>query len=278
LYSNADVVIDSAAVADQKEDAAKNIPPSLPEQKFLRTATLKFEVNNVEQASDYIEKKTRQMGGYVGNSSVNSSLLNDDLISVSPDSLIKSTRYSLSGNLMLRIPDNRLDSLLGEIQSLSIFLDSRIVTADDVSLKILENQLNRQRARTSNQRLSHYSERSKNRLRDLQSTDNTIDERTGISDEALLNNLLLQQQVQYSTVTVSISQEPVVLTKLIAKEKIIPPYREPFFKRLAASFSGSFSDLEEIAVGIFRFWILLVIILISGLYFKKHLQTVKKAN
>ncbi|HEY1869473.1 MAG TPA: DUF4349 domain-containing protein, partial [Chitinophagaceae bacterium] len=186
------------------------------------------------------------------------------------------THYSLTGNLILRIPDFRLDSLLDEVQSLSIFLDSRLLTYDDVSLKIFENQLTQQRARISNQRVGHYLGHPKNKLRDIQSTDITLYDRSKISDEALLSNYLLQQQVQYSTVNISISQEPIVVTKIVAKEKITLPYEEPFLKRLARSFNAGFIDLEDIVIGITRIWILLGIILMAGFYVKRNLLPVKK--
>jgi hypothetical protein len=275
---------DSTVVADDKLTPIENdktereeeVPATIPEQKFLRTATLKFQVKNVEKASGYIEKKTRQLGGYVGNSAFANSVLNSDLTSVGPDSLLTSTHYSLTGNLILRIPDFRLDSLLDEVQSLSIFLDSRLLTYDDVSLKIFENQLTQQRARISNQRVGHYLGHPKNKLRDIQSTDITLYDRSKISDEALLSNYLLQQQVQYSTVNISISQEPIVVTKIVAKEKITLPYEEPFLKRLAGSFSASFIDMEDIVIGITRIWILLGIILMAGFYVKRNLLPVKK--
>jgi hypothetical protein len=51
------VSVEKAPVRNKENETDDKTTILLPEQKFLRTATLKFQVKNVQQTAEYIEKK-----------------------------------------------------------------------------------------------------------------------------------------------------------------------------------------------------------------------------
>ena len=126
---------------------------TLPERKFIRTADLKFKVKNVEKATNAIEKVTSNVGGFVTQTNLQSTVLERIETKISQDSLLETTKYAVENNLTIRVPNAKLDTVISVISRQIDFLDFRVIKADDVSIQFLSNQLAQNRSLKKEKRL-----------------------------------------------------------------------------------------------------------------------------
>ena len=163
-------ILDSTKTGGGQED-------NLPNRRFLRTASLKFKVHEVPESVQFIENKTRQLGGFVSYSTITNNINDSTGFPVSTDTLLQTIHYTTQGFLTLRIPDHQLDSFLSLLNPISVFLVSREVKCEDVSLQLLSNQWNNRRAVQNNRRaaadIHQYSKKPESQLNIEQWMDET---------------------------------------------------------------------------------------------------------
>jgi hypothetical protein len=138
----ADTISSSAAV--EKEGISR---------KFIRTADLKFKVKNVTQSTYVIENITNKFDGYITYTNLHSNIVDNFETKISQDSTLETTRYNVENNITIRVPNKRLDTVIKAIAKQIDFLDYRIIKADDVSLKMLSNQLSQNRSTVNEKRV-----------------------------------------------------------------------------------------------------------------------------
>jgi len=245
------------------------VSKKLPSPRFLRTGELKFKVQNVMEATAFIENKTRQMGGFVSNSSIINAVNDSTSTPVSPDSALQAIHYSVQGQLTLRVPDTQLDSLLNEVQVLSHFLIYRNITAENVSLRLLTNQWSARRADNSRQRISGDINRQKTKLSETIKAEDKFDEQATDVDNATLSNLVLEDAIRFSTVSISIYQDAGVQTSLLIRHKPVVPFELPFWDKLSTAAGEGLQIIEDLTIFIVRIWALIAVAILALLIYRK---------
>ena len=132
--------------------------PIAEERKFIRTAELKFQVQDVSNTTTNIERLVRNQGGFVIYTNLSSSIDNKETYQISRDSSLETIHYILSNDIKLRVPNRKFDSTIQAIALLVDFLDYKAVKADDVSLQLLDNQLTKKRSNKTNGKTSAETE------------------------------------------------------------------------------------------------------------------------
>ncbi len=115
-------------------------------RKFIRTAELKFKVIDAIKSTGSIEDIVQKQGGFVTYTHLGRTVDHIRSTAISKDSVKESTYFTLSNSMVLRVPNNRLDTTLKEIAANIDFLEYRIIKADDVALQFLSNELSRKRS------------------------------------------------------------------------------------------------------------------------------------
>ena len=259
-----DISIDSIAAVMDNVDQLERIPPDLKDRDFRRTASLRFKTNDVGAAIIEAENKVRALGGYVSLSMMKNSIQDSNNVQKTEDSLIRTVRYLTQAELVLRVPDTELDSLLTSLARTSTMMYSREIHCDDVSIQLLDSKLNRKRAETAGQRLKTDIDNRGKKLVDIGEMEKSIEEKDAFKDDAQIESLHLKDAVKYSTVSIEISQEPFIQYTEIARERTIPEYKLPFLTQLGESFSAGWQFLQDLTVFITKFWSAL---LVTGVVF-----------
>jgi Domain of unknown function (DUF4349) len=250
----------------------------LGERRFVRTASLKFKVDKVEDAVTRIENKSRALGGYVSFSHLENIVLDSVSISVTRDSSVQSIHYRTDGLLTLRVPDYQLDSLLKDLSQLSSVMFNREIRSEDVRIRMLANKLNQQRAGKINRRLASDIDLKGKKLSEIEEAEKTMEEKDEAADKAKLSNLTMDDAVKFSTVSVEIYQDPGIRIKEIAREKIFIEYQEPFLSQLGESCSGGWQLLEDFIISLTKYWTILVLCGIGYLVFLKYFPSDRKVK
>jgi hypothetical protein len=252
--------------------------PEFSERRFLRTASLKFKVDKVEDAVIRIENKTRALGGFVSFSHLENNVLDSANISVNRDSSVQTIHYKTDGLLTVRVPDYQLDSLLKDLSQLSSVMLNREIRNEDVRIQMLANKLHHQRAIKTNHRLAFDIEMKGKKLSEIEQTEKTLEEKDEMADNANLSNLTLDDAVKYSTVSVEIYQDPSVRYKENLRERALPEYQEPFLSQMGESFSIGWQQLKDLIVSLTKYWTILVLCGTGYLIFLKYFPSERKVK
>ena len=237
-------VSSSAAVVNKKDTV----------RKFIRTADLKFKVKSVINSTYAIENIISKQGGFVTYTQLNSTIDNKTTVAISADSSLETIYYSVVNNMTLRVPTEKLDTTLKIIAQLIDYLDYRTIKADDVALQLLSNKLTQQRTQNIEKRITKAIDNRGKKLRETTSAEELLASKQEQSDNAKVSNLSLHDQIDYSTITLSIYQRQALKRELIANEKNIDIYTPGLGSKLLEALKTGWEMLEAIIVFFAQLW------------------------
>lgn len=211
-------------------------------RKFIRSAEVKFRVEDLHQTSRAIETIVKREKGFLTYTNFSNTVDNTSAVSVSRDSSLETVYYTIGNTITFRVPTVSFDTVLREVEALADFLDYRIVKADDVSFQMLSNDL----------AVKHSVSGNKKNNREQ-------------ADNAEVSNLYLNDQLSYSTINLLISQRQSIKRTMIANVGNIKAYTPGFGTRMIDALLEGWSRVEELALFIIRFWAIIGLVL--GLYF-----------
>ena len=255
------VVSSSAAVENKNSN-----------RKFVRTADVKFKVKNVAKSTYAIEDATTKFGGFVTYTNLQSNIHSEDRTKVSQDSTLVTTKFKVDNNITIRVPNTKMDTVIKTIAKQIHFLDYRIIKADDVSLQMLSNELAQKRSNSSEKRLANAIDSKGKKLNQIVDAEATLDVKKEQNDASKLQNLSLQDQVNFSTLTINIYQDESIKQEMVANEKSINAYRPNIGLQIWDSIKTGWFMLENIVSFIVVLWPFALIGFLGFLGYKKFLK------
>lgn len=255
------VVSSSAAVENKNSN-----------RKFVRTADVKFKVKNVAKSTYAIEDATTKFGGFVTYTNLQSNIHSEDRTKVSQDSTLVTTKYKVDNNITIRVPNTKMDTVIKTIAKQIHFLDYRIIKADDVSLQMLSNELAQKRSNSSEKRLENAIDSKGKKLNQVVIAEETLDAKKEQNDASKLQNLSLQDQVNFSTLTLNIYQDESIKQEMVANEESINAYRPNIGLQIWDSVKTGWFMLEHIISFIVVLWPFALIGFLGFLGYKKFLK------
>ncbi|WP_324069520.1 MAG: DUF4349 domain-containing protein [Flavobacterium sp.] len=255
------VVSSSAAVENKNSN-----------RKFVRTADVKFKVKNVAKSTYAIEDATTKFGGFVTYTNLQSNIHNEDRTKVSQDSTLVTTKYKVDNNITIRVPNTKMDTVIKTIAKQIHFLDYRIIKADDVSLQMLSNELAQKRSNSSEKRLENAIDSKGKKLNQVVKAEETLDAKKEQNDASKLQNLSLQDQVNFSTLTLNIYQDESIKQEMVVNEKSINAYRPNIGLQIWDSVKTGWFMLENIISFVVVLWPFVLIGFLGSFGYKKFLK------
>jgi hypothetical protein len=251
-------------VGEIATDTINGIP-----HNFIREANLKCKVKDVLQSTKDVERIVAQAGGFTTLSELNSNKDYSSRIQTLKDSVLELTYYTLTSNITIRVPNKKLDSVLLAMTDMALFIDSRTVKADDVKLKIFAHELNHERNQEFANRVAKKANARGAKLNHVISAEDKVLEKESIADASLLQSFDLADQVNYSTVTLSLYQSQQAMSALVALPPTVEPYSPSFAGRLAQSFMNGFGIIKGFIIFIVNFWGLFLILFLLFIITRK---------
>lgn len=219
-------------------------------KKFIRTAEMRFRVNNVATATLQIEDIASRNNGFVVKSDLNAQTEYQRIEPVSRDSAVETTAYSMHNQITIRVPYRQLDTTLRSIGRLCAFLNYRRINAEDVGLQLLEQELGRIRQDLYRTELGQAPDST--RSKGMDKTERMLRSR-GATDQARIEILKLEDAILFSTIRIDIYQLPQVQQTMIANTDL-PEVKIPFFRSLGSAFATGADILEFLVLGLVRLW------------------------
>ena len=243
----------------EKEDYASMISSSAAQMskfdsthKLIRTAELKFRALDVTVTSYTIEDIVKKFGGFTASTYLSSEISNKETTRISPDSLVETTTYHFTNEMVVRVPAKNMDTVLKCLVPMIDFLDFRNIKAEDVSLAYLRKQLEKKRLDLYNMQVSG-----------LTTTGNTGDRLAAMesqlqkqiqNDEALIERLELDDQVSFATITLHIYGRDKTRHVMLPDEDRIDSYKPGFGKKLMHAIRSGWQVLQLFVIGLITLW------------------------
>lgn len=244
----------------------------IQKRKFIRTANLKFQVKNVETATKAIEQATIGSGGFVVDSNLESTILEKVETKISQDSLLETTRYTVKNNLILRVPNEKLDTIISAISKQIDFLDARSIKADDVSLQILQNQMAQLRGLNKKKRLEKAIDEKGTKLSSIIDAEDRLGNQADQTDSKKIENLSLEDQINFSTIAIQIYQRDSFREARISIKQIKNSSRPTLSIAIADAWLSGWHIIEWILTFIVQLWSLILLAFIAYFVFNRKFK------
>ncbi len=248
------------------------VEPKNSNRKFIRTADIKFKVKNTAQSTYAIENTVNRFGGFVTYTNLQSSVSEKSETKISQDSTLETTRYTVENNITIRVPNTKLDTVIKSIAKQIDFLDFRVIKADDVSLKMLANQMAQNRGDENENRLTKAIDGKGKKLNQIIDAEENLATKKEQNDNSKLDNLSLKDQVNFSTLTLQIYQREAIKQEMVANGKSINAYRPHIGLQVLDSLKTGWFMVEGIIAFIVQLWGLLLIAVLAWLGYRKFLK------
>ena len=270
--SKESVSIESAVITKDSISSSSTFKKT-ENKKFIRTADIKFKVKNVIQSTYAIENTTNKFGGFVTHTNLQSTMSDKIKTKISQDSTLETTKYSVENNITIRVPNSQLDIVIKTIAKQIDFLDYRIIKADDVSIQMIANQLKQNRNAIHQKRVEKAIDTKGKKLNDITDAENDLLNKKEQDDTSKIENLTLQDQVNFSTLTLTIYQHESVKREMIATEKGANYYKPNIGLELFDAIKNGWYILQEIIVFLIQLWSLFAIGIICFTVYSRFLKT-----
>jgi len=262
---SANAVTDSTSVVS----SSAAVQPKNSNRKFVRSADIKFKVKNVAKSTGVIEDATKEFGGFVTYTNLQSNISDEDKTKISPDSSLVTTKYTVENNITIRVPNLQLDTVIKTITHQIGFLNYRVIKAEDVTLQMLSNKMAQSRSTSSENRIANAIADKGKKLNSIMAAEENLNTKKEANDSKTLENLSLNDQVNFSTLTLQIYQDTSVKQEMIANEKSSNTYRPPLGLQLWDSLKTGWFMLENILSFLVVLWPFALIGLLGFLGYKK---------
>lgn len=237
-------------------------------EKMTKTADMRFRVADVQRTKEDLGNTIRKQGGLVMEFSINSNIQNSEKVKFSADSLKEITSYRKEGYMVARVPSEKLDEFTNQIAGIAVFVDHQSLKMQDKSFDYLENKLkseNRQEAVAQIKKVA--TKKSSNVGSSLIIKDDYVDKK--------IENLNIDKQVKYSTITLSFYQNNTIKTMIVANDNIYD-YKPDFFRRLGLNLVDGWMYFKELILFLSRLWMFVLAGVIA--FFVIRYYTRKQSN
>jgi hypothetical protein len=238
--SNVEVQSMAMDITPPSSISEKKLPPK-PEQantqkKIIHTADIRFKVEDLKKAESTIKARVNAMGGYISNENQNRQSGN------------------LENSWTVRIPAEKFDAFLGDVEKESIYVDSKNVSAEDVTAEYVDNELRIKSKQKVFERYLELLKQAKN-VQEIMAVEEQIRVIREEIESKEGRQKYLNDQVLFSTITVSFYQET---------ETSSAP-EQPFYVKIWKNFVEGWSSFFNMIIGLF--YLIPYILLLFGLFY-----------
>ncbi|KMQ69593.1 hypothetical protein ACM39_00570 [Chryseobacterium sp. FH2] len=261
---------DSAAVivSDSVSSAATM---KVKDKQFIKTAGVNMEVKDVYESTISIEKSVQELGGFVTKSNLKTNVISEDIYNTSNENAVLVKKFQTENSMQVRVPAGKLGEFLTLINDKKLFLNSRIIIAEDVTASIKYAELETQRNKKNNEDIAQMKV---NKDKVNMSNDNMKE-----GNQQQLETMNVADNINYSTVDIYIKEPKLRMAEIaITNTKNIDnKYKFNFIYSAKTAFVEGYYLIQKIIVGLIMIW---PILLISAavIYFLGKRKYFKKAD
>lgn len=234
---------DSATV-DARTDSLMMVQP-----KLVKTADMRFKVQNVQQTAEKIAALTVKNNGMVMHHQMESSVQNSQDYRISDDSVKRISAFSTAEDMTVKVPSDVLGGFMQQVAHMGMYVTYSKMDIDDKSLDFLSSKLklNSRRELVDQQKKGKIT--IKNPLNVLLLKDDMVD--------GQIDNMKIDAAVKFSVITLSFYQSNTIVTETIANDDP-SAYQLSFSKRFTNSLHNGWYLVTQLILGITNLWVFIL--------------------
>ena len=235
---------------------------TLTKPKLIKKASLNFKVKDVTKTERTINSLINHYKGMVLHDQLGSNLERGEDIKLSDDSIIRVSALNINAEMMVKLPKDSLFDFIDKVTAMSLYVNNRTINVTDKTLSYMEAQLKLK----SRAELVAQQKKGSVVIKDPANVLALKDEMV----EQQISNKNIEDEVNFSTVTLSFFQSKVLNREVIANDDP-SAYHVPFFNRLALAFESGWGLLIGLILGLVNLWAIILLgvgLIVTALYLK----------
>lgn len=229
-------------------------------KKFIRKADVNMEVQDVYDATIFIENNLKEIGGFVAYSNYESMVEKENVYPQSDEYMLLLRKYYSINRMQVRVPTEKLMDFLKKLNEKSLFLHHRFITAEDVSANIKMIELERQRMQQHKNNLSKQVNNKEN-------AESKNDNEREINEQKL-QEMNLADELKYSTIDIFIKEPKTKISQIQIPNNKSQENQYHFWYDAKEAFSNGFYIFQRFLVFLVQGW-LFIIVGVLGIYIWK---------
>lgn len=237
---------------------------SLKDKQFIKTANVNMEVKDVYEATISMEKSVQELGGFVTHSNLHSTVISEETYNTSGEGAMLIKKYQTENTMQVRVPTEKLGELLTLINNKKLFLNSRIINAEDVTADIKYAQLEGKKIKKTSENISQ--------LKTNKDKVNMSNKNMSEENQQQLANMDVSDHLKYSTVDIYIKEPKLRIAEIAVTnfQSIDNKYKFNFLYDIKNAFVEGFYLIQKILVGLVTIWPIIIIAGIAFYFYRKN--------
>ena len=216
-------------------------------RKLIWTATLNFQVKNVEETTSSILAMSKKHSGIIS------------------DMQMTSNSYRIGNQITIRVPNAEFQTIIQSIKGESIYLDEVSINSKDVTEEYVDIESRLASKRTVRDRYIDILRTRTGTIEDVIAAEEAIRKITEEIEAKEGRLRFLKDRISFSTITLNIYQK--------VDFKIAPTiYEKPYSEEIGESFKSGWDAIKSLFLGVVLLWPILLPILIILIWKRKTIK------
>ncbi|QTE21588.1 DUF4349 domain-containing protein [Polaribacter cellanae] len=218
---------------------------TLQNLKIIKSASSRYKVENVEQATAKIKSLATKFNGYIS------------------DLQFRNNTYAIENNFTIKIPQEHFDVVMDSIKNTVAFVEFENITTKDVTEEYIDLETRLKTKKEIKERYETILRKSAKTVKDILLTEEKL---RIIQEEieATFGRLkYLKSSISYSTIKIN-------LYETVEYKKGFQNHKNGFWAKVKKGFSGGWDILSTLIIGFVTIWPILLIGIGVFLFFKKR--------
>lgn len=243
----------------------------IPERQFVKTAQVDMEVKDVYDATLYIERQLKDLGGFIVESRLNNQFVSEKTYETSDQEAVLVRKFQAENTMQVRVPSEEMGDFLVNINKQGVFLNHRIILAKDVTHNAKIAQLEKQKL----EKTAEVIGKMKNNDEKAKLTENNLER----NNQQQIANITLADDLKYSAIEIYL-REPKAREVAITLDnsKVAKTHQYNFLYETKKAFLSGFYWIQKILVAAFTVWPLWLILGLSILFVKRNKLMIRKSK
>ena len=266
------VETDYTATAEISDSISSVATLQVKDKQFIKSADVNMEVKDVYEATISIEKQLKNLGGFVTSSRLNANIVAEETFNTSDENATLVRKFQTENTMQIRVPTEKLGDLLTFINDKKLFLDTRNITAEDVTANIKLAELEAKRNAKTGTNISQLKT-DKNKV--ILDDDNQLE-----GNYQKVASFELTDNLKFSTVDIYL-KEPKLRVAEIAitnTKNIDNKYKFNFFYDVKNAFVEGFYLIQKLVIVLVTIWPIILISLVVLYFIRRRKETLKMEN
>ncbi|WP_018675490.1 DUF4349 domain-containing protein [Riemerella columbina] len=251
---------------DEASEVSMAASQTIEGKEFLKSASVDMEVKNAYDATVYIEHQLKALGGYVTSSHLEAEVLSEKVYETSDKEAVLVKKFRTENRMQVRVPSSELGQFLESVHNKSVFLNTRLIDAKDISIQKKNLALKQTDAQTTQKVINAMKP-------DEKKVEETKENLTSAREQKIAQ-MTMQDLVDYSVVDIYIKepQTRVASIKIENTNTIENQYGSSFWLEAKHALVNGLFMIKMTFVMLLNIWPFIVIAILVGIVYRKRKQ------